>query len=118
MKCLVHVLGWIALLTVKKFRNGILLANGFATPKLEFLLEIDGNSISTSREHLCAIEKKLGGGSLGGRARCWGNDHIDGRTDPPQDVSLCFDSKYSIKFKVDRIHSNCDGFIFLMWASH
>jgi hypothetical protein len=99
MKCLGHVLGWIALLTGNVFRNGILLANGFATPKLEFLLEIDGNSISTSREHLCAIEKKLGGASLGGRARCWGNDHIDGRTDPPQDVSLCFDSNIFCKIQ-------------------
>lgn len=62
------------------------IANGFATPKSDFVLDIDGNSISTSREHLCAIEKKPGSNSIGGRARCWGFDHFDGRTKPPQDV--------------------------------
>ena len=64
----------------------IIVVDGFANPKSEFLLEIDGNSISTAREHLCAIEKKPGN-NIGGRARCWGFDHIDGRTRPPQDVS-------------------------------
>jgi hypothetical protein len=61
--------------------------NAFANPKSEFVLEIDGNSISTAREHLCAIEKKQGN-EFGGRARCWGFDHIEGRTKPPQDIDF------------------------------
>ncbi len=57
--------------------------NGFATLKSEFLLEIDGNGI-TSREHICAIEQKHDN-MIGGRAKCWGTD-AEGCLDAPSDV--------------------------------
>lgn len=60
---------------------------GFGIPKSEFLLDIDGNSIATGREHVCVIEKKQGN-SVGGRAKCFGYDHFEGRTRAPQDVSF------------------------------
>jgi hypothetical protein len=58
---------------------------GFATPKSEFILEIDGNGITTSREHICVIEQKHGN-AIGGRAKCWGFD-VMGKLDAPTDVS-------------------------------
>jgi len=60
--------------------------DAFAVPKTEFLLEIDGNGITTSREHICAIEQKQGS-SMGGRAKCWGDDHL-GRLDAPLDIEF------------------------------
>ena len=58
---------------------------GFAAPKSEFLLDIDGNSVSTGREHVCVIEKKQGN-TVGGRARCFGFDQFEGRPRPLEDV--------------------------------
>lgn len=60
------------------------LSDGFATPKSEFLLEVDGNGVTTSRDHFCAIEQRYAD-NIGGRAVCWGDDMF-GRTDPPTEV--------------------------------
>ena len=69
--------------------------DAFANPKSEFLLEIDGNSISSGREHVCAIQQKQGT-SIGGRVKCWGEDSFLGRLDAPTDVSSIFRQKVCI----------------------
>ena len=63
-------------------------ASSFATPKSEFLLQVDGNSVDLSTSHICVLEQKQGT-SIGGRARCWGEDFHDfGHVDNiPTDVS-------------------------------
>jgi hypothetical protein len=55
-----------------------------------FLLDVDGISVSTGREHICALEQIQGnnnGEGIGGRIHCWGWDS-NGRLNAPQDV--CF----------------------------
>lgn len=58
----------------------------FATPSSDFLLGIDGSSISTGYGHVCVLEQKAGEG-MGGRAQCWGHDHKEDALDSPKDVT-------------------------------
>jgi len=76
-------LGLLLLLT--SFHSNELTVHGFANPKSDFLLEIDGNSVSVSREHACAIEQKQGS-TIGGRVKCWGLDLLENRLEAPSDV--------------------------------
>ena len=64
----------------------ILCAHAFATPNSDFLLGIDGTSITTGHGHTCVLEQKASDG-VGGRAHCWGNDYYDDAMDAPKDVS-------------------------------
>lgn len=57
------------------FFNYLENCNGFADPKSDFLLDIDGNGVTTSREHTCILEQRFGT-EVGGRAVCWGNDYM------------------------------------------
>lgn len=59
--------------------------SGFATPESDFLLDIDGSSISTSVLHTCVIEQRQGD-QPGGKAVCWGSGHENDHLDPPEDV--------------------------------
>ncbi len=52
------------------------VTNGFATPKADFLLNIDGGSVASSLYSICAIEQKQGE-EIGGRAKCWGYNDDD-----------------------------------------
>lgn len=55
---------------------------------LQFLLDIDGISVSSGREHVCAIEQNPmleAGSRVGGNVQCWGIDYF-GRLDAPRDV--------------------------------
>ena len=55
---------------------------------LKFLLDVDGISVSTGREHICAIEQNPmlpAGSRVGGNIQCWGIDYLD-RLDAPKDV--------------------------------
>ena len=63
-------------------------ADSFATPKSEFLLDIDGNSVDVSLSHLCVLEQKQGT-PIGGRVRCFGDDYdeIGHVQNTPNDVS-------------------------------
>ncbi len=69
----------------------IIETQSFATPKAEFLLDVDGNSVDFSMTHICALEQKQGT-PIGGRARCWGDDFHDIGyvSDVPSDVSSLF----------------------------
>ena len=61
-------------------------ANSFATPNADFLLGIDGSSITTGHGHVCVLEQRSADG-VGGRAQCWGGDHKEGATNAPKNVS-------------------------------
>jgi hypothetical protein len=67
---------------------GALIYRGdaFATPNSDFLLGIDGTSITTGHGHTCVLEQKASDG-VGGRAHCWGNDYYDDAMNAPKDVS-------------------------------
>lgn len=55
---------------------------------LKFLLDVDGISVSTGREHICAIEQnpmQPAGSRVGGNIQCWGVDYLE-RLDAPKDV--------------------------------
>ena len=60
--------------------------NSFATPKSEFLLEIDGVSVTAGKEHACLLEQLQGDG-FGGKAQCWGYDDW-GQTEAPTDMNF------------------------------
>lgn len=83
---MMHFIGILLLFSLIDYRE--IGVEGFANPKSDFLFEIDGNSVSVSREHACAIEQKPGS-TIGGRAKCWGLPHLEGREEAPNDVSIC-----------------------------
>jgi hypothetical protein len=60
--------------------------SSFATPSSDFLLGIDGSSVATGYGHVCVLEQKATDG-IGGRAQCWGQEHKEGATNAPKDVS-------------------------------
>mmetsp|Transcript_28695 Transcript_28695/g.27492 ORF Transcript_28695/g.27492 Transcript_28695/m.27492 type:complete len:319 (-) Transcript_28695:52-1008(-) len=59
----------------------------FATPRSGFHSDIDGISIAPGSGHICVLEMKHGT-DIGGRARCWGDEEEDGKTQPPPDVTF------------------------------
>jgi hypothetical protein len=64
--------------------SSILPIAAFVTPNADFLLDIDGNSVSTGRTSVCVIEQTPGN-QMGGRIKCWhGDDHA---YTPPADMS-------------------------------
>ena len=68
---------------------------------LSFLLDIDGISVSTGREHICAIEQNPmleAGSRIGGNVQCWGIDYF-GRLDAPRDVH-----KYPFPIKLTQLY--------------
>eukprot|EP01039_Chlorochromonas_danica_P007678 gene7678-8485_t len=65
ISCILSFLPFLSLFLL--FSHSI---NAFVIPKSDFLLEIDGNSVSTARGRVCALEQQPGV-EVGGRARCW-----------------------------------------------
>ena len=43
-------------------------------------------SVCSGNNHICALAVKHNS-DVGGRARCWGDEEEEGKTDPPKDVS-------------------------------
>ena len=43
-------------------------------------------SVRSGNNHICALAVKHNS-DVGGRARCWGDEAEEGKTDPPKDVS-------------------------------